>query len=85
MAHPPVVTGTFDGASCDNWWTNASSVVKRSVFMDDFVYSIADDVVRVQSLDQLGTDLATVLLKPIGTATMQERLVRPRGCSTVRG
>jgi hypothetical protein len=64
VAHPPVATGRYNDASCSNWWTNASSEVKRSVFMDDFVYSIAEDVVRVQSLAQLGSDVASVLLQP---------------------
>ena len=24
--------------SCSQWWTSATSLVKRSIFMDDFVY-----------------------------------------------
>lgn len=62
VAHPPLSTGSYDDSACGNWWTQASSVVKRSVFMDDFVYSIAEDVVRVQSLTSLGSDLASVPL-----------------------
>ena len=46
------------GVSCDTWWTNASSTVKRSVFLDDLVYSIAEDRVKVQNLNRLGTDVA---------------------------
>ena len=64
VAHPPLANGEYDDASCSNWWTNATSNVKRSVFMDDFVYSIAPDVVRVQSLNALGRDVASVRLAP---------------------
>jgi hypothetical protein len=24
--------------SCSNWWTDSNSVVKRSIFMDDYVF-----------------------------------------------
>ena len=30
------------GITCSNWWTNATSQVKRSIIMDDFVFSISD-------------------------------------------
>ena len=50
------------GASCSTWWSNATSQVKRSVFLDDLVYSIADDRVKVQSLERLGTDMADLKL-----------------------
>jgi hypothetical protein len=46
------------GVSCDTWWANANSTVKRSVFLDDLVYSIAEDRVKVQNLNRLGTDVA---------------------------
>jgi len=45
-------------ATCGRWWSNAGSQVKRSVFLDDLVYSIADDRVKVQSLAHLGRDVA---------------------------
>jgi uncharacterized secreted protein with C-terminal beta-propeller domain len=46
------------GVSCDTWWANANSEVKRSVILDDLVYSIAEDRVKVQNLNRLGTDVA---------------------------
>lgn len=52
------------GASCATWWSNANSTVKRSVFLDDLVYSVATDKVKVQKLGHLGTDLATLSLLP---------------------
>jgi hypothetical protein len=63
VAHPDPNTGAYV-ANCGNWWTQASSTVQRSMFMDDFVYSIAPDVMRVQDLNSLGTDLATVRFTP---------------------
>jgi hypothetical protein len=58
----PSSNGAYDDDACSQWWTQAKSVVQRSVFMDDFVYSIASDVMRVQNLDALGSDLASVSL-----------------------
>jgi Beta propeller domain len=52
------------GASCDTWWSNAKSAVKRSVFLDDLVYSIAADRVKVQRLGNLGSDVADLALTP---------------------
>ena len=51
------------GVSCQVWWSNADSAVKRSVFLDDLVYSIASDRAKVQRLGQLGTDVADISLQ----------------------
>ena len=48
------------GVSCSNWWTQANSVVKRSVFLGNLVYSIASDRVKVQRLGKLGRDVADI-------------------------
>jgi hypothetical protein len=64
VAHPSdALLGSYDNAGCSNWWTRASSVVKRSVIMDDYVYSIADNAVRVQDLNALGQDVAALLMQ----------------------
>lgn len=52
------------GVSCSTWWSNATSAVKRSVFLDDLVYSIAGDRAKVQRLDHLGADVAELSLLP---------------------
>jgi hypothetical protein len=52
------------GVNCRTWWSRANSAVKRSIFLDDLVYSIADDRVKVQRLDHLGTDVADIALTP---------------------
>ena len=46
--------------TCNNWWTDASSQVRRSVFMDDFVYSISGSTVKVNALANPAVDVAQV-------------------------
>ena len=50
------------GQSCSTWWSGATSAVKRSLFIDDLVFSIADDRMKVQKLQTLGKDLADIRL-----------------------
>ena len=50
------------GANCGTWWSQANSTVKRSLFLDDWVWSIALDRTKVQSLSNLGHDLADLTL-----------------------
>ena len=52
------------GVGCSTWWSNATSAVKRSVFLDDLVYSVAGDRAKVQRLDRLGVDLADLPFAP---------------------
>jgi hypothetical protein len=63
VAHPMTSTGGYDSAACSNWWTNASSEVRRSVVMDDFVYSISNKRVKVNAFANLGADIAEVSLE----------------------
>jgi hypothetical protein len=55
VAYPPAA-----GVSCSNWWTDAKSQVRRSVFMDDYVYSITGSTVKANALSNLSADLATL-------------------------
>ncbi len=57
IAHP-----VASRVSCNNWWTSARSTVKRSVIMDDFVYSIADDAVIVANVATLDAPVSTIAL-----------------------
>ena len=50
------------GVSCGTWWSNANSAVKRSVFLDDLVYSIAGDRAKVQRMSHFGVDVADISL-----------------------
>jgi uncharacterized secreted protein with C-terminal beta-propeller domain len=60
VAHEePETESTYSG-KCSNWWTNSNSKVKRSIFMDDYVYSIAADLIKVDHLDNLGVDVAVI-------------------------
>lgn len=52
------------GADCGTWWSNADSAVKRSVLLDDLVYSIASDRVKVQRMSRFGVDLADIPMSP---------------------
>jgi hypothetical protein len=52
------------GERCASEWSQAATRVKRSVFYDDLVYSIADDRVKARRLGQLGKDVADLSLVP---------------------
>ncbi len=63
VAHPNNSSGTgYENSACSNWWTNASSEVKRSVIMDDVVYSVSERRVKVNNLANLSSDIATISL-----------------------
>jgi hypothetical protein len=40
-------------SSCDNWWTNPDSQVKRSIFMEDWVFSFSNTRMKVSHLDNI--------------------------------
>ena len=45
--------GGYDNSLCSSWWTDANTAVKRSVIMDDFVYSVSSSKVPVSRLSDL--------------------------------
>jgi hypothetical protein len=49
-------------ATCSNWWTDARSDVKRSIVLDDYVFSVSHDLIKVNHLDSLGSDLVSISL-----------------------
>jgi uncharacterized secreted protein with C-terminal beta-propeller domain len=53
----------YSNNACWGWWTQSNSTVKRSVFMDDWVYSVAMDEIKISALDQLDAPVATVSLE----------------------
>jgi hypothetical protein len=55
---------TSAGASCGAWWTNATSMVKRSLFMDDVAVGISDSKLNAARLSALSDVVATVSLLP---------------------
>jgi len=51
-----------ESASCSNWWTDASSEVKRSLIIENYVYSLTDHLLKVNELDNLSPDVANLPL-----------------------
>ncbi|MBI5478973.1 MAG: beta-propeller domain-containing protein [Deltaproteobacteria bacterium] len=49
--------------TCGNWWTDSNSTVKRSIIMDDFVYSVALDKIEISAVTDLENPIATVALQ----------------------
>ncbi len=56
------VDHSIAGSDCNTWWSQATSTVKRSLFLDDWVWSIALDRAKVQKLSSLGEDEADLRL-----------------------
>ncbi len=52
--------GRRRGASCGTWWSSSTSLVKRSIFMDDFALGISDAKLNVANLGELSQVLASV-------------------------
>lgn len=51
------------GSTCSNWWTDASSVVERSIVMDNFIYALSGTTLKVAEVNQLASPLASVNLQ----------------------
>jgi hypothetical protein len=49
--------------TCGNWWSSSNSTVKRSIIMDDFVYSVALDKIAISAVGDLENPIATVPLQ----------------------
>ena len=56
---PSTVSATAD---CGKWWTDSKSLVKRSIFMDDWVYGLSDAQLRVAALSNMSSVLQSVAL-----------------------
>jgi hypothetical protein len=61
---PDLASTPYGAGGCNQWWSQSSSDVKRSIFMDNWVYSISDQLLQVESIDALGSDVASVDLSP---------------------
>ncbi|HEY6559469.1 MAG TPA: beta-propeller domain-containing protein [Polyangiaceae bacterium] len=61
VVHPSdPVTGMYDDTACSNWWTQASSSVKRSIVMDDFVFSVSEQLIKVNALANPSLDVVAI-------------------------
>ncbi len=62
IAHEEAETeGNYRNA-CSNWWTRSNSIVKRSIIMDDYVYSVALDSINIARTDDLNKIISSVKL-----------------------
>ena len=60
IPHEDEETEDDNWGACRQWWSNAKSKVKRSVFMEDYVYSIALDLINVSAPDDLEHPIAVI-------------------------
>ena len=60
IAHPSTPSGGYNSNGCGNWWENASSEVRRSVFMDNWVYSVSNREIRVSNMSALSAPVAVL-------------------------
>jgi hypothetical protein len=54
-------------SNCGAWWTSPDTEVKRSIIMEDFVYSISGDAMKVNRLSNLDELVAEVSLDGLPT------------------
>lgn len=47
---------------CNNWWTDSNSDVKRSIFMDDYVFSVAMDRINIANVNDFSNLVGSVEL-----------------------
>jgi hypothetical protein len=63
VPHLPPETPQVWSDQCSSWWTRPNSIVKRSAFLEDWVFSIAPELVKVAHLDDLAHPAASVSLQ----------------------
>jgi hypothetical protein len=59
---PPQAVDAYGDTSCYNWWSDASSQVKRSIIMDDVVLSITGTELKLNHAADLAHDVAVLPL-----------------------
>lgn len=64
IPHSAPVTGDSYNSVCGSWWSQSNSQVKRSVFMEDWVYSIALDKIEIANLIDLEHPAIEIPLAP---------------------
>jgi len=60
VPHAAATSGDDYDSVCGNWWTAGNSAVKRSVFMEDYVFSIAPELVNVANVSSLSDVLVSL-------------------------
>lgn len=51
-----------ESQECYQWWTDSSSLVKRSIFLEDYAIGLTEDWLKAAALSDLGTVLSSVQL-----------------------
>jgi hypothetical protein len=69
IAHDLVNDGYDYYSGCYHWWTEPTLGVQRSIFMEDFVYSVSHEEIIVAQLGDLATEVSSLPLAgtPDGT------------------
>jgi uncharacterized secreted protein with C-terminal beta-propeller domain len=62
---PAIDDEDYVNDGCNNWWTQPNSRVKRSIIMDDYVFSISNNMMKVNHLNNLETDILAIELPSI--------------------
>jgi hypothetical protein len=60
IPHSDPAVADANGLGCYNWWSNPNSGVKRSIIMDDYVYAVALDNLKVSALADLAHPVASI-------------------------
>ncbi len=74
LAHEEQETQDNYWGACGNWWTQSNSKVKRSIFMDDYVYSVAMDKINISALSNIENPVASITLSS-GNSSSQTQMV----------
>ncbi|MCP4696873.1 MAG: hypothetical protein GY862_08500 [Gammaproteobacteria bacterium] len=71
--------------ACSNWWTDSNSYVQRSIFMDDYVFSITENAIKANRLSAMGIDAAAVYLtdQPQCDSAHADRCLTEADCQAV--
>lgn len=62
FAEPLAETASVSSADCQQWWSDSTSLVKRSIFMEDYAIGISDNVLKAAALDNLSEVLQSLPL-----------------------
>jgi uncharacterized secreted protein with C-terminal beta-propeller domain len=63
IPHEEPETATDSWGACTNWWSDPDTKVKRSIFMDDYTYSIAQNKIEISTLEDLETPISSIALQ----------------------
>lgn len=62
ISHEAPETPETYSSYCSNWWTRSNSLVKRSIIMEDYIYSVAPNSIKIAQMDALSKPVAEIEL-----------------------